>query len=585
MKKLLCIILALMLPLIAVGEETAVGIIGGADGPTSLFVTDSLALPGILGEKALAAGRKVTTTMKVTEFSGLDLGSALDNQAFQEILRAMTIVTADQGDEKSLTLQMGGKDVLNLGMALNGKDAYILTNLLGSAIVVNEAEVEGLISRVLDMLVRMDVMSSSEAKTLNSQIQMFAGMLAQEQVVPVEAVDLMAELEKLDYSAIEESFALAYSKVVEVEAPVVPRMCDPAVRGATASVTNEELAEISLLLCQFVLDNPQIKDFLSEQMDLPTEAELTAQWESSGMFYKALGIYADEAAFRASQKTVDSFMAEVMEEIRTTKVIEGEYVISAYTDAEGKLVYITLDLPLYVEEEAAHEHAAEETEVQTTGRVMPINAVYTRQTVADGVSHVCNINIDGDVLSTDMLVREDETLFALYVTEPDDEPIKFMDAVVRKVDDILNVEANIYDGPDQKVLSLQLEGECEFTDVRSYLSGKLAVTVYEEVEGENAETTLAMELSTDTAINGVDFFGVSKFAMQADDVRFAMQMDYATADPEETIMSGAVIRPAELDDAAFTSWFISVFKNVNLWQANFLDALPESMLKLVLFEK
>lgn len=583
MKKLLSILLALLLPTLAVAEGAAdLGIIGGADGPTSVIVSDSVKLPGPMGEAALAAGRRVTSTMKITEFSGVALDTADETKAMTDLLNAMSLVTAEQGDEADVTLRLNGEAVLDLGVALSGKDAYISSDLLGGTIVVNVDEAEGLFSRVLDMLVRMGAMTQSEANTMRSQIMMMKEIFAEAQAASGESIDLQAELNKLDYTALEKINVLAESKMVVLNELVVPRMCDAAATGVQAKFSNEDMVEVMLCLCQFVLDNPSLKNYLGEQLGFPTEEEIAQMWQTNGAFYKLLGLYESEEAFRAAQQTIDSYMAALMEEIPEQKAIEGEYVITIYGDEEGQPVYVTAQLPLFIEEETLAETA---DAPQQTGHVMPINLTYTRQTVAAGVSHVCNIDIDGAVLSTDLLVGENESVFALYVTEADEEPIKFMDVSVKNVEDTLAVEANIYDGPDQKVLSLLLDGVWEFTDVRSYLSGKLTMTVYEEYEGVMTESALTLEVSTDTAINGIDFSGVSKIAMEVGGIRIGLQSEFATSDPEESIMVGQVVRPAELDDSAFTKWFIKVLKSVNIWQANALNALPESTMEIVLFSE
>lgn len=602
MKRLLAFLLVLMLPALAVAEGSAsLGIIGGADGPTELILTGTVRLPGPMGEAALAAGRRVTNTLKITEFSGAALDTAEETKAMTDLLNALSLVTAEQGDEADVTLQLNGKDVLDLGVALSGTDAYISTDLLAGAIVVNAEEAEGLLTRVMDMLVRMGAMSQTDAIVMRNQIMMLQEVYAEALAASEESLELQAELNKIDYTSLEKFGAMVESKTVVLTELTVPRMCDAAALGVQASLTNEDMVEGMLCLCQFVLDNPSLKNYLGEQLGFPTEEEITQMWETSGMFYKLLGLYESEEAFRADQQTIDSFMAALIEEIRGSKVIEGDYVITVYVDEEGLPVYMTAQLPVFIEEETLVETA---DAPQLTGHVMPINATYTRQTVAAGVSHVCNIEADDVILSTDMLVGETEYVFALYVTEADDEPIKFMDVNVKNAGNTLTAETNIYDGPDQKVLSLLVDGEGEFTDVRSYLSGKLSMTAYDysvnlgeiEVEPgteyleieipeeiEPTATTLVFELSTDTAINGIDFSGVSKIATEVEGIRFGLQSEFATSDPEESIMAGQVVRPAELDDSAFTKWFINALKSVNIWQANAMDALPQSMLEMILF--
>lgn len=605
MKKLLSILLALLLPVLAMAE--GFGVIGGADGPMELIVTSDVMLPGALGEAALAAGRRVTSTLKVTELSGVELENADQTKVLTDLLKALTLVGTEQGDEEGMKLQLNGRDVLDLGVAVSGKDAYISTDLLGGTIVVNADEAEKLLSRVLDMLVKMDAMPQTEADSIISGIAMIKEIFAEAQAAPAESMDLLEELNKLDFTSLEKFIEIVQSKIVVLTELTVPRMCDTPALGVQANLTNEDMVEGMLCLCQFVLDNPSLKNYLGTQLGFPTEEQLTQIWQTGGEMYMMFGMFESEEAFRAYQQTIDSFMAALMEEIRVSKVIEGDFVITVYVDEEGP-VYVTADLPVFVEAETLVETA---DAVQQTGRVMPINATYTRSTTAAGVAHVLKLTVDGETLTFDVLAGEDVWKMNMGMSAADGTSVKLMEVAVKtKPSDtedgvkLTVAEATLYEGEDHPILHILLDGAEEFTDVRSYLSGKLIVTAYDysvnlgEIEAEPGSedleieipeeieptaTTFVLELNTDTVINGVDFSGMTKVAMEVEGIRVGIQSEFATSDPVESIMAGQVVRPAELDDSAFTKWFINALKRVNLWQANAMDALPQSMLEMILF--
>ncbi len=598
MKKLFSLLLALtmLLPMLASAEGTPdLGVIGGADGPTSIVVSGGLKLPSVLGEEAVAAGRRVVNTLKVTELSGIPLETEEEKQALADIINALTLVDSLQGDEEIVKVQLSGKDVLTIGAALSGKDAYINSDLLGGTIVVAEDEAEGLLNRVLDLLVSMGTVSEEDAASVRSTIQMLPALIEEAQAQPAQMANLLAELEKLDYTALAKLGELAVNEYEMIEAPTVPRMCDPAVMGLKASFDNEEMQQAVLYLFQFVQANPVLMDYLATLVGIPTEKQIEEAWAANKELYESMGI--TEEVYRASMQTtptLESIIAEAMEQARTRKLIEGEYVIMICADAEGMPVYITADMPMYIEEENPTEPVEGEVPQQEgeapqqTGRVMPISVTYTRQTLADGVDHVCNIAVDGETMSIDVLTAENGMKLTMDGISADGTVEKLLDLITKTQSgatesdpDALTAELNLYDGEEQPAWKFLMEGECVFNDVRSYLTGKLTIT--EIASGIN----LVMSMNSDTAINGVDFSGKANFAIQTiamdeADVRFAIENEYMTTDPVESIMAGQVIRPAELDDNAFSEWFINVLTSVNTWQANALAALPESVLMLLL---
>ena len=70
--------------------------------------------------------------------------------------------------------------------------------------------------------------------------------------------------------------------------------------------------------------------------------------------------------------------------------------------------------------------------------------------------------------------------------------------------------------------------------------------------------------------------------MKFNDVKVVAECKLTTSDPVDSIMSGNVVRPAELDEAAFLNWFVGAANSVTSWAGNLLMALPESLLSLIL---
>ena len=144
MRKVFCMLLALtmLLPMLPAMAEGV--IIGGADGPTGIWSSGlgGMLLTKDLVENAIAAGRRVVSTVKVTELSGLELDTPELEQAVAELLSKLTLTEADQGDEGVLSLSVGDQEILDLGIAMAGKDTYIKSSLVGGTVVVSEEEAQ-----------------------------------------------------------------------------------------------------------------------------------------------------------------------------------------------------------------------------------------------------------------------------------------------------------------------------------------------------------------------------------------------------------------------------------------------------------
>lgn len=593
MKKLLSLFLALtmMLPLLAFAEgDPTVGVIGGADGPMDLFVGGPK-LPSVLTSEAIAAGRQVVSNVKVTELSGFGIEGEDVEKIVADILDALTLQVTQQGDEGSLNVLLGDKNVLNLGVALSGQDLYLSSQLLGGTIVVNMEEIEPLLTRVLQTLVNMGAMTEEDAQSIIDQIGMVQQALATAMEQPAQMMNLMAELENINFTALEPIIALIQSKMTVLETPTVPRMCDPAAMAVQARFTNEDVVQASMAFCQFLLDNPALKDLVGQMIGVPTEAAIAQTWALYGEVLAASGM--TEEDFRAQMPTVDAVLAEAMEQLKTQKIIDGEYVLTVCMDEVGMPVYIAAEVPYVVTEEVPVETeevpaTTEETDAAAvTETVVNIAVTYTRQTLAEGVQHTCNITVDGDTLSFTLLTKEDS--FTLTMDEIDEygNVEKLMDliaqvkpAAAENTPDALTAEMNLYDGGETAMMKLALNAECIFTDVRTYLAGKLTITQ------PGATDYMALAVNSDYAINGVDFTGKTSVTLDVDlegeKAHMVLVEDDFTADPVDSIMAGQVIRPAELDDATFSQWFANVVLGLNTWQAEALSALPDSVKVLLI---
>lgn len=556
MKKLFSLILALMLCILPAASMAEMGVIGGADGPTTMFLAAEplFLLPSDLEADALAAGRKGNSYLTVTELAGLNTGVPAVDTALTDLFNALGIYGSAQGDEAEFGVTLSDVDVLNAGFAVNGEDAYIQSNLLGDTIVINLNEVGPVFSRLLDVLVLMGGISEDEVvelKAMISELQDSISMLEAE--IGATAPALTEEdLMQLNFTAILEALEKAAGKVKEIDQPIVPRNCDYAASGIALTVRNKDLVRTMEYAVRFVKDNPVLKDMIGANLTGVTD--------------------------------LDAELDRAVAAMKENKILDGECTVYCYFDEAGSPVYATIMVPLY-----------EVYNGQDFTTV--IEAVYTRQTVAQGVSHVLNVTVADETLTVDALVGEN-TLH-MQLSAPGAEPVVF-DAVVEGHD----LKATLTAKPDDSTaITLALDGTylctdteyklgCKFTFTEEYtpvdtaapsING-MTLPGFETYKPKAETNTMEVGFTADYVRNGVDFEGVTDILLAYNDIRVGLQAKSWTTDPTDSIMSGNVVRPAELDDNAFTAWFVQVVNNLSSWAGNLLMALPESLLTLIMQE-
>ncbi len=574
MKKLLSLILAMMMFAVPCLAE---GVIGGADGPTALFVSEDMITGESILNDAIAAGRRVTITASVPEITGVNTGDPNADAAIVDFVKALGLRMEAQGDEYDMGLSLSGKDVLTLGWAVNGEDAYIKSNLIGGTIVLSMAEVEPIIARLLDMLVLMEAITEEDAAEMKAQlpalIDVFKAAFEQSMGAQLTMEDLLA----MDFSAFEPVLKDIEASLEPVTEIVVPRMCDQATHGVRLTIDNAEFTGANRALFQFIKDNPKFMDAMAAEGAFMTEEARAAEWARNGEFYKALKIYENEEEFNAANPTGEEMLDQLIEETKTLKMLDGDFVTTVYFNDAEEIVYLTSVLPMFIETESVIE-TAENTE-NVTGTTEILNVVYTRQTVAQGVSHVCTIDVDGEGITIDVLAKE-----KAWVINMSDNATQEVGMTINAVEEngVIKGDFDMYEnGPVGTFSFFHVADETQFkTDI------SFALWLDEEyLTGHPNEepVSLAIDYTCDYARNGVDFSGKEVVNFAFNDVKFVVDIDIATSDPVDSIMSGNVVRPAELDDAAFANWFVTAYSSITGWVGTVMMALPESVLTLLLY--
>lgn len=602
MKKLLSLMLAMMLcigPAAGLAEgEIDLGVIGGADGPTSIFVTEDMVTSAQMLEDAIAAGRKVTIDFSIPEVEGINTGDPTVDGALTDLVEVIGVSASMQGDEYHMGMSLADQDVLTVGVAVNGEDAYIKSNLIGGTVVIGAKEVEPIINRLLDALVMMEALTEEDVASMKEELpelmEVFQTAMAQSAELTMTDEDLL----KLDYSALTGVIMNLAAQVETIDEIVVPRMCDPATKGVRLSIDNAELVSGLRACLQFVQDNPKLKNYIAAQSGYNyTDEELAEMWAHDGELYMEYGIYSSEEEFR-NQNSFDYMLTEAFNALETVKLLDGEFITTVYMNDADEIVYLTSVLPMFNEEKAVYEADAAITETKGTTEIL--NVVYTRQTVAQGVSHVCNIDVDGEGATIDVLAQENSVQIRLSDMASQTllltiEAVKENDAV--KGTYITNEEEEtVYSGSfifAHSTSDAHFKTQADFTMEISFTPAEgaaaevpslngMTLPGYQAKQPQAKTDNLSVSYLCDYIRAGVDVNGAETLTVKFNDVKVVAECELTTSDPVDSIMSGNVVRPAELDEAAFLNWFVGAANSVTSWAGNLLMALPESLLSLIL---
>lgn len=584
MKKLLSMVLALMLCLSLIAATAEYGVIGGADGPTEVFVSSAMqtiTLPDELGEKALAAGRRGEVELRITELSGLELDDEALEAAIGELMDSITFRAAEQGDEASYVMSIGQTDVLTFDLANTADEFFVRSNLLGSPIAFKADEVSGILSHLLDTMVQYGMLAEDTAVALEQSL----ASLGQESTA---AAFTMEDLLTMDYSALTSVLSTLNGQIEIVEDPTVPGNCDPAVVCGKISVTNEQMVQVCKAYIQLLRDNPELMNLVAQMTGMTTEEQAAAMAD----------MYAVDVSFLKSM-TIE-YQLELLEaELDSMPILDGTFDIYVCVNEAGELVYLTATMPIYtasaslegeettasveVEADASTEIVASpsadmiaEQEAEGTSTVVALE--YRRQTVAEGVSHVVNLFADEESITIDALVK-DNTAHIVF-TAMDAEPV-VLD--LTWTDSTFSAILTVTEGAT--TVTVAFDGAYVYTDVAYKLDGTMTFTNASNISGER----IAVDFHEDYALNGVDFDGTLKASITIEDLfdadsrlAIAMEGTARTTDPIESVVTADALRPADMDDATFTQWFATVFNALNGWTGTLLMSLPESLLNIIL---
>lgn len=555
MKKFLSLFLALMMLSLSVfaAAEDSVGVIGSADGPTAILTSE---IPLDRQQAALDAGRRVESVLTITDISGIESKEEYV-PALIDMLKSLSLSWGAQGEEFDGALRIGGTDVLTLGAAQADKDTYVQSNLIGGTVVVGADEILPLMERLVDMFVLMEAATQEDADAVKEQLPEIIEMVKAE----VGGASLTAEdLLAMDFSAFEPAMEGIKANIKTLDSLVVPRNCDPAVSGYSVTITDANMKALMKAMVHFVEANPDFKAQLQANGDYVTEEERAEMWA----YYKDLGIYESEEEFREYYPTLDETINLILTEVDNETILAADVTVLVYLDAENLPVYAVLTIPTVEEVVAEMNEVTEDgTKVEKDPETVvseTMTMTFSRQTVAAGVSLVINVMSDksADAATLDMLVKEN--------------------ALSAKFDILSEAES------DEDIF-MTLEAAWDITEAAENVKVDMTISNAPWAVGEPAPEmgwAVAVTYETNTVISGVDYTSNDKVTVNANGVNVVLEVKSATTEPKASIMSGDVVRPAEMTEGDFMNWFVGVINGLQGVLMNVMMALPEDLLVFLL---
>lgn len=513
MKKLSALLLALLMMMVSVAGMAE-------DAASNAVPATELDLAGLLTEEtksaaeamyddALAAGRKITTTVKLSDWPAGITGDETIDAAINDVLDALVISTYEQGDETYFALNLSGTDVLTFGAAQSGADTYVSSNLLGGTIVINEAEIQPVLERLIDMFVLMGAFTEDDAAEIKAQLGEMIELVKAELAAAMEMPEFNVDLTALDLAPLMEALTPIVSKVTVAEVTMQPKNCDPATTVATLTLTPEEFKSIITGMIKFLQANPDLTKAITDLIS-----------------FDAMMAEAGE------EMTFDQLLAEALTELENTELAAGDGVYSYYMNDAGELVAMTVVQPMADGEETVN-----------------VELNYYRLTTGEGVTHNVVLLVDGVTMTVNVLVND----------------------------------ARVYVGFDMRdeEIVMNVAVDVNFTETETASNTTYAVTI--GMTDPEMSMSFGITGASDYTKNGVDFVGKETLDVLVNDMKVLhVDADVASGEPGESIMTGDVVRPAELNDGDFANWFVGIVNGLQSWLGTAMQSLPESVLTLML---
>ena len=500
MKKLFAALLALMLAVLPV--------LGMAEGS---FM-----------EEAAANGRAIESVTTIVPGKELTGQEAVD-MILSDALSALKVTYYWQeidGTQAGVRVALQGTEVLTADMAGKEDEVYVTSDLLaGTTLAMKPDEAEAVTDKLLDLLVRKELMTQAQADEIRAEVKS-AVAAAAEEADPTANVDF----EKMFDAFLDNDEAInefggwldAFAERVEdVAVTDQPENSDPATSAQRMTMTAEDIISVWEIMVKWMKGNEEYMSWLDQIVEQSGEAESGAA---------------------LLDKTVEKLRRELPE------TLKSDVTLTVYL-AEGATVAMTTEMVL-----------------QNGDIEEPVKLVYTRLTAEDGVATHTFV---WDMMKTESGEEEHLIMTAVFTVRDSSCDATFS----LSVDDgvlTVAVQANWENGETERKADVALTWTTE-GNAAELGNGRVDFTFEEKKTGDvDAEQTIVLKLT------------------QNDKLLFTVINESKTVDPHASIVTDDVLRPADMTDDELDAWFDDVFSNLQVWVIKFMQALPASLLMLFL---
>ena len=483
-------------------------------------------------QTAIDMGRRVTTTIALSDVASDFIGDPAVDQVIADLLKALTITVYTQGDENYYAIGMAQEsgdvaDLLTLGVAVQGEDAYLMSNLIGGTIVVAQDEVVPLMERLVDVFVQMCFLTEDDAAAFKAQLPEVMDMVMQEVGMSVAAEEMLNNIDvtALNYNALLNIVSMAAGKLTEAEVDVLPKNCDTAVAMYTMTLTPDEMNSISAAAFQFIKDNPDLAEAIATYIDF----DGTIAPSMSGVVEGNM----DFMTF------IDTMMAEMTE----ANLFAGDVVYRYWVGEDGMPVAMDAVAP-----------------INADGETVNMTMNYTRMTLNSAVAHSFIMSADGADVTVNAVVAEGSVKVSLAFAE--------------NGETIMDVYVDYTDCSDAAYPAA--------ADVKVEITMSDAVIDDGYGNVSTSDIVIALDISTRTAFQGWDFTESTAIGFSLNGKHYlTLNVNTQSSEAGASITAGNVVRPAALTDAEFVNWFIGAFNNLYSWLYTAMYALPASVMNLI----
>lgn len=493
------------------------------------------------GTLAIEAGRRVSATITLSDVATDFTGEPAVDQVIADVLGALVITCYQQGDEIYYAIGMKQEsgvvaDLLTMGVAVAGEDAYILSNLIGGTIVIGADEVVPVLERLIDMFVMLGFIEEEQAKQIKAELPAIWEVVCDEFAASMESALTPEDLADMDFSALMGIVETVAGKMSAGDVEPLARNCDPAVSMITLTLTPEEMNSILAAGVRFIKDNPKFADAIAKDMDFDNVYAA----EFSGVSGEPMDFY--------------GWLDTLIEGLNTEQVFAEDTIVRIWLGEDGMPVAMDCKVCPMNEEKAVE-----------------VSLTYGRLTLNDGVAHTGMLSFPGGDVTVDVLVKGDDFTVNVAVAEEGETRVAMtLDWNDRSAENLL--AADIIMDLTVTEADVSVNGYYYAGDERSDYTQTT----------EDATVNVRIGMTTDAVLDGVDFTETSKITIAVNGKHYlSINSVGGTSMAGDSIMTGDVVRPAELSDSEFANWFVSAYSALFSGMQNMIYCMPASLINLM----